>query len=180
MILTDNETEMLSFALCEYQELVDRVKRIKRKLVDAVSAPGTDKENLDKIRDELFSEYGLVEGIDRAVTDGMTYLESEPMCELIDNVKKSCSGMPFQVENRVMNPVSFYYNFKLVGIARNRESYLATLKQIADKKLTGCTALIGEELITITENGELVHEPKDGPVIPEDTMEYLHWKRGVV
>lgn len=99
---------------------------------------------------------------------------------IINNVKKSCSGMPFQVENRVMNPVSFYYNFKLVGIARNRETYLATLKQIAAKKLTGCTALIGEELITITENGELVNEPKDGPVIPEDTMEYLHWKRGVV
>lgn len=93
MILNDNETEILSFALCEYQELVDRVKRIKRTLVDAVNAPGTDKEKLDKIRNELFCEYGIVEGIDRAVTDGMTYLESEPMCELIDNVKKSYSGM---------------------------------------------------------------------------------------
>jgi hypothetical protein len=78
-----------------------------------------------------------------------------------------------------MNPVSFYHNLKLVGIARNREAYLATLKQIGDRHIKGCQALVGEELIDITENGELAHEPKAGPVIPDDTMDYLQWNRGV-
>lgn len=180
MTFSDEEMQTISFALSDYQWTIDVIKTTRRKLMDLLDANGTPEERLSAIRDAMLGDYGIIENLDRRITDGMSYLESEPICTIIDDLKQKCSGQSFQVENRVMNPVSFYHNLKLVGIARNREAYLSTLKQIANKHLTGCQALVGEELIDITENGELAHEPKDGPVIPEDTMEYLHWTRGVV
>lgn len=126
----------------------------------------------------ILGQLGVIHMLDRIIEEGMIFLETPTISQLVDTMKLECAP-PFTVENRVMDPVSFYHNLKLVGIARNRDAYLATLKQIGDKKIKGCQALIGEELIDITENGELAHEPKSGPVIPEDTMDYLHWKRGV-
>ena len=115
--------------------------------------------------------------------DGMMYLEINIVSELNHIIKDEFSGVPVVVENKVMDPVSFYYplkgSLKLIGVARNREAYLATLKQIGDKHVEGCMALVGDELINVTPDGKLAHEPKSGPVIPDDTMDYLHWKRGV-
>lgn len=144
---------------------------------------GTYEDKYHKVRSALYEEYGIVEQLDRLIEDGMMYLESTPVSELVDNLKDDFGGFPVVVENKVMDPVSFYYPLKgslqLIGVARNREAYLATLKQIGDKHVEGCMALVGEELINVTPEGKLEHEPKNGPVIPEDTMDYLHWKRGV-
>lgn len=178
MLLNDDEVETITHTAYEYQTAIDRAKHMKNMLLDAVDGQGTIEEKYSKLRDVLFGEFGVIDGLDRIVNDGMLYLETETISSLIDNIRAEAFH-PFTVENRVMNPVSFYHNFKLVGVARNREAYLATLKQIGDKKVKGCQALIGEELIDITENGELAHEPKGGPVIPDDTMDYLHWNRGV-
>jgi hypothetical protein len=178
MLLNDEETEIITHTVYEYQNAIDRIKYIKGQLTDVVNGNGTPEEKYFKLRDVLFDEYGVIEKLDRLINDGMLYLETDTVSSLIDNIRAEAFH-PFTVENKVMNPVSFYHKLKLVGVARNREAYLATLKQIGDKKIKGCQALIGEELIDITENGELAHEPKSGPVIPDDTMDYLHWNRGV-
>jgi hypothetical protein len=178
MLLNDNEMETITYTAYEYQTAIDRIKYIKGQLVELVNGDGTPEEKYFKLRDVLLGEYGVIDSLDRIVNDGMLYLETETISSLIDNIRAEAFH-PFTVENRVMNPVSFYHNLKLVGIARNREAYLATLKQIGDRHIKGCQALVGEELIDITENGELAHEPKAGPVIPDDTMDYLHWNRGV-
>ena len=183
MLLDEDEKETVSNALYQYQSTIDSLKCIRRNLTDAVNGQGTCEEKYYKVRDVLFEDFGIIGILDRLIVDGMMYLESNPVSELIDNLKDEFSGVPVVVENKVMDPVSFYYplkgSIKLIGVARNREAYLATLKQIGDKHVEGCMALVGEELINVTPEGKLAHEPKSGPVIPEDTMDYLHWKRGV-
>ena len=178
MLLNDDELKIITYTAYEYQCAIDRAKHIKKMLMEAVGEQGTIEEKYSKLHNVLFNEFGVIDGLDRIVNDGMLYLETETISQLVDSMKVD-SVPPFTVENRVMNPVSFYHKLKLVGVARNREAYLATLKQIGDRHIKGCQALIGEELIDITENGELAHEPKAGPVIPDDTMDYLHWNRGV-
>ena len=183
MLLDEDETQTVSTALYQYQSTIDRLKFITRNLKDAIEWQGTFEDKYHKIRRALYKDYGIVEQLDRLIEDGMMYLESTPVSELIDNLKDEFSGVPVVVENKVMDPVSFYYplkgSIKLIGIARNREAYLATLQQIGDKHVEGCMALVGDELIEVTPEGKLEHEPKNGPVIPEDTMYYLHYKRGV-
>lgn len=176
MLLNDDETEIVTCTAYSYQCAIDRLKYMKKTIVDALRDASGDE--FLKLHGTFYGEFGVIDMLDRIIADGMLYLETPTISQLVDTMKVEVAP-PFTVENRVMDPVSFYHNLKLVGIARNREAYLATLKQIGDKKLKGCQALIGEELINITENGELEHEPKNGPVIPEDTMDYLHWKRGV-
>ena len=175
MLLNDDEVKTITYTAYEYQCAIDRLKHMKKTIVDALHDASV--KEFFKLH-AFYGEFGVIDVLDRIIADGMLYLETPTISQLVDMMKVE-SAPPFTVENRVMDPVSFYYNLKLVGIARNREAYLATLKQIGDKKLKGCQALIGEELINITENGELEHEPKNGSVIPEDTMDYLHWKRGV-
>ena len=176
MLFNDDETKTITFTAYSYQYAIDRLKYMKKTIVDALRDASGDE--FLKLHDTFYGEFGVINMLERIIEDGMLYLETPTISQLVDTMKLECAP-PFTVENRVMDPVSFYHNFKLVGIARNREAYLATLKQIGDKKLKGCHALVGEELINITENGELEHEPKKGPVIPDDTMDYLHWKRGV-
>lgn len=176
MLLNDDETKIVAFTAYEYQCAIDRLKHMKKTIVDALRDASSNE--FLKLYDTFYGDFGVINMIDRIIADGMLYLETPTISQLVDTMKLEVAP-PFTVENRVMDPVSFYHNLKLVGVARNREAYLATLKQIGDKKLKGCQALVGEELINITENGELEHEPKNGPVIPEDTMDYLHWKRGV-
>ena len=182
-MLDEDEIQTVSTALYQYQSTIDRLKFISRNLKDAVEWQGTYEDKYHKVRSALYEEYGIVEQLGRLIEDGMMYLESTPVSELVDNLKDDFGGFPVVVENNVMDPVSFYYplkgSIKLIGIARNREAYLATLKQIGDKHVDGCMALVGDELIKVTPEGKLAHEPKSGPVIPEDTMDYLHWKRGV-
>ena len=182
-MLDEDEIQTVSTALHQYQSTIDRLKFISRNLKDAVEWQGTYEDKYHKVRSALYEEYGIVEQLDRLIEDGMMYLESTPVSELVDNLKDDFGGFPVVVENNVMDPVSFYYplkgSLKLIGVARNREAYLATLKQIGDKHVEGCMALVGEELIKVTPEGKLAHEPKSGPVIPEDTMDYLHYKRGV-
>lgn len=183
MLLDEDEIQTVSTALYQYQSTIDRLKCIRRTLTDAVNGQGTCEEKYYTVRDALYEDFGIIGTLDRLIVDGMTYLESNPVSELIDNLKDEFSGVPVVVENKVMDPVSFYYplngSIKLIGVARNREAYLATLKQIGDKHVEGCMALVGDELINVTPEGKLAHEPKSGPVIPDDTMDYLHWKRGV-
>lgn len=183
MLLDEDEKETVSNALYQYQSTIDSLKCIRRTLTDVVNGQGTCEEKYYKVRDVLFEDFGIIGILDRLIVDGMMYLESNPVSELIDNLKDEFSWVPVVVENKVMDPVSFYYplkgSIKLIGVARNREAYLATLKQIGDKHVDGCMALVGEELINVTPEGKLAHEPKSGPVIPDDTMDYLHWKRGV-
>ena len=183
MLLDEDEKETVSTALYQYQSTIDSLKCIRCNLTDAVNGQGTCEEKYYKVRDVLFEDFGIIGTLDRLIVDGMMYLESNPVSELIDNLKDEFGGVPVVVENKVMDPVSFYYplkgSIKLIGVARNREAYLATLKQIGDKHVEGCMALVGEELINVTPEGKLAHEPKSGPVIPDDTMDYLHWKRGV-
>lgn len=176
MLLNDEETQMVTYTAYSYQCAIDRLKYMKKTIVDALRDASGDE--FLKLHGTFYGEFGVIDMLDRIIADGMMYLETPTISQLVDTMKAEVAP-PFTVENRVMDPVSFYHNLKLVGVARNREAYLATLKQIGDKKLKGCQALIGEELINITENGELEHEPKNGSVIPEDTMDYLHWKRGV-
>lgn len=183
MLLDEDEIQTVSTTLYQYQSTIDSLKSIRRKLEDAVNGQGTCEDKYYKVRSVLYEEYGIVELLDRLIVDGMMCLESSTVSELIDNLKDEFSGVPVVVENNVMDPVSFYYPLKgairLIGVARNREAYLATLKQIGDKHVEGCMALVGDEIINITPEGKLEHEPKTGPVIPDDTMDYLHWKRGV-
>ena len=183
MLLDEDEIKTVSTTLYQYQSAIDRLKSIRRKLEDAVDGQGTCEGKYHKVRSALYEDFGIIEQLDILIVDGMMYLESNPVSELIDNLKDIFSGVPVVVENKVMDPVSFYYplkgSIKLIGVARNREAYLATLKQIGDKHVEGCMALVGDELIKVTPEGKLEHEPKNGPVIPEDTMDYLHWKRGV-
>ena len=183
MLLDEDERQTVSTALYQYQSTIDRLKFISRNLKDAVEWQGSFEDKYHKIRRVLYEDYGIVEQLNRLIVDGMMYLESNPVSELIDSLNDEFSGVPVVVENKVMDPVSFYYplkgSIKLIGVARNREAYLATLKQIGDKHVDGCMALVGDELIKVTPEGKLEHEPKNGPVIPEDTMDYLHWKRGV-
>ena len=183
MLLDEDEIQTVSTALYQYQSTIDRLKCIRRTLTDAVNGQGTCEEKFYTVRDALYEDFGIIGTLDRLIEDGMTYLASNPVSELIDNLHNEFSGAPVVVENKVMDPVSFYYplkgNLKLIGVARNREAYLATLKQIGDKHVEGCMALVGDELINVTPEGKLAHEPKSGPVIPDDTMDYLHWKRGV-
>ena len=176
MLFDDEETKTLTFTAYSYQCAIDRLKHMKTTIVDALRAASGDE--FLKLHDTFYGEFGVINMLDRIIEEGMIFLETPTISQLVDTMKLECAP-PFTVENRVMDPVSFYQNLKLVGVARNREAYLATLKQIGDKKIKGCQALVGEELINITENGELEHEPKNGPVIPDDTMDYLHWKRGV-
>lgn len=176
MLLNDDETKMVAYTAYEYQCAIDRLKHMKKTIVDSLRDASAD--DFLKLHDTFYGDFGVLNMLDRIIADGMLYLETPTISQLVDTMKVEVAP-PFTVENRVMDPVSFYHNLKLVGVARNREAYLATLKQIGDKKLKGCQALVGEELINITENGELEHEPKNGPVIPDDTMDYLHWKRGV-
>lgn len=176
MLFDDEETKTITFTAYSYQCAIDRLKYMKKTIVDALRDASGDE--FLKLHGTFYGEFGVIDMLDRIIDDGMMYLETPTISQLVDTMKVEVSP-PFTVENRVMDPVSFYHNLKLVGVARNREAYLATLKQIGEKKVKGCQALIGEELIDITENGELAHEPKSGPVIPEDTMDYLHWKRGV-
>ena len=176
MLLNADETLTVTYTAYSYQCAIDRLKYMKKTIVDALRDASGDE--FLKLHGTFYGEFGVIDMLDRIIADGMMYLETPTISQLVDTMKVEVSP-PFTVENRVMDPVSFYHNLKLVGIARNREAYLATLKQIGNKKLKGCQALIGEELINITENGELEHEPKNGSVIPEDTMDYLHWKRGV-
>lgn len=182
-MLDENKIMMLSTALYQYQSTIDTIKCINRKLKEAVEWQGTYEDKYRKVRSVLYGEYGITDRLDRLIEDSMIYLESGPVSELIDNIEDTLRVFPVVVENNVMDHVSFYYplkgSIKLIGVARNREAYLATLKQIADKHVEGCMALVGDELINVTPEGKLEHEPKNGPVIPEDTMEYLHWKRGV-
>lgn len=175
MLLNDDEVKTITYTAYEYQCAIDRLKHMKKTIVDALHDASV--KEFFKLH-AFYGEFGVIDTLDRIIADGMLYLETPTISQLVDMMKVE-SAPPFTVENRVMDPVSFYHNLKLVGIARNREAYLATLKQIGDKKIKGCQALIGEELINITEKGELEHEPQKGPVIPEDTMDYLHWKRGV-
>lgn len=176
MLLNDDETKMVTYTAYSYQCAIDRLKHMKKTIVDALRDASAD--DFLKLHDTFYGDFGVIHMLDRIIADGMLYLETPTISQLVDTMKVEIAP-PFTVENRVMDPVSFYHNLKLVGVARNREAYLATLKQIGDRKIKGCQALVGEELINITENGELEHEPKNGPVIPEDTMDYLHWKRGV-
>lgn len=176
MLFDDEETKTITFTAYSYQCAIDRLKYMKKTIVDALRDASGDE--FLKLHGTFYGEFGVIDMLDRIIADGMLYLETPTISQLVDTMKVEVAP-PFTVENRVMDPVSFYHNLKLVGVARNREAYLATLKQIGEKKVKGCQALIGEELIDITENGELAHEPKSGPVIPEDTMDYLHWKRGV-
>ena len=183
MLLDEDERQTVSTALYQYQSTIDRLKFISRNLKDAVEWQGTYEDKYHKVRRALYEEYGIVEQLNRLIEDGMMYLESTPVSELVDNLKVDFGGFPVVVENNVMDPVSFYYplkgSIKLIGVARNREAYLATLKQIGDKHVDGCMALVGDELIKVTPEGKLEHEPTSGSVIPDDTMDYLHWKRGV-
>lgn len=176
MLLNDDEVKTITYTAYEYQCAIDRLKYMKKTIVDALRDASGDE--FLKLHGTFYGEFGVIDMLDRIIADGMLYLETPTISQLVDTMKVEVAP-PFTVENRVMDPVSFYHNLKLVGVARNREAYLATLKQIGEKKVKGCQALIGEELIDITENGELEHEPKSGPVIPENTMDYLHWKRGV-
>lgn len=176
MLFNDDETKIVTFTAYSYQCAIDRLKHMRKTIVDALRDAGADE--FLKLHDTFYGDFGVINMLDRIIEEGMMYLETPTISQLVDTLKLEVAP-PFTVENRVMDPVSFYHNLKLVGVARNREAYLATLKQIGDKKLKGCQALVGEELININENGELEHEPKNGPVIPEDTMDYLHWKRGV-
>lgn len=155
MLLDDDETKTITFTAYSYQYAIDRLKYMKKTIVDALGDASAN--DFLKLHDTFYGDFGVLDMLDRIIADGMLYLETPTISQLIDTMKLEVAP-PFTVENRVMDPVSFYHNLKLVGVARNREAYLTTLKQIGDKKLKGCQALIGEELINITENGELEHE----------------------
>jgi hypothetical protein len=121
MLLDEDEIQTVSTALYQYQSTIDRLKFISRNLKDAVEWQGTFEDKYHKIRRVLYEDYGIVEQLERLIVDGMMYLESNPVSELIDSLKDEFSGVPVVVENKVMDPVSFYYplkgSIKLIGVA---------------------------------------------------------------
>ena len=121
-MLDEDEIQTVSTALYQYQSTIDRLKFISRNLKDAVEWQGTYEDKYHKVRSALYEEYGIVEQLDRLIEDGMMYLESTPVSELVDNLKDDFGGFPVVVENNVMDPVSFYYplkgSIKLIGVAR--------------------------------------------------------------
>lgn len=181
MKLDDNDLEMISHTLIEYQWAVDRVKYATgaiRECLDNCSGLTPD-EQVRKIRDCMFADHGILESLERLAANGMISLETEPVATIIDNMYRKYRVFPLNIENSVMDPVSFYINDELVGIARNGEAYRAGLKQVAGKQMSGVKVLVRDEFIDVTPDGKLAHEPKSGPVVPDDTMEYLHQHRGV-
>ena len=110
MLFNDEETKTITFTAYSYQCAIDRLKHMKKTIVDALRDASSDE--FLKLHDTFYGEFGVIDMLDRIIEDGMMYLETPTISQLIDTMKLEVAP-PFTVENRVMDPVSFYHNLKL-------------------------------------------------------------------
>lgn len=156
--MTEKERN-IAMALSEYELTLMRLRGIQKMVDTAIKEGDADPKKINLVG-LLLGNDGIVEKIDRMVTDGECMIALSEVIELIDELRKELSQPEVVVDNNICQAATLFDpSGKPVGVARNDDAIASVCVQIKRKQLDGYYWMFNGEKIMIDKDGHLEKYP---------------------